>query len=262
MKQDPVIQLINATKSFGKQKVLDQISLDIYPGQTTVVVGRSGQGKSVLLKLILGLLKPESGQIHVLNRDITRLKTRDLTEIRLRFGVLFQGGALFDSMTVYDNVALPLRERTKLSELEIENKVMGYLNLLGIEESRWKYPAQISGGMQKRVSLARALQLDPEIMLFDEPTTGLDPSTIMEIYHMFYLTQKRLNYTSVIVSHDIPKVFNLADLVVVLHDRRIQECASPDEIQRSQNPIVRQLLESTMGPVYLSEEAEGRDETI
>ncbi|MBW2145448.1 MAG: ATP-binding cassette domain-containing protein [Deltaproteobacteria bacterium] len=262
MTQDPVIQLINATKSFGKQTVLNQINIEIYPGQTTVVVGKSGQGKSVLLKLMLGLLKPEGGQILVMNRDITRLKTRDLTDIRLRFGVLFQGGALFDSMTVYDNVALPLRERTKLSETEIEKKVMEHLELLGIEESRWKYPAQISGGMQKRVSLARAIQLDPEIVLFDEPTTGLDPSTSNEIYNMFYLTHERLHYTAVIVSHDIPKIFNLADQVVVLHDGRIQECASPDDIQRSQNPIVRQLLDSTMGPVYLSEEAEKRDETI
>jgi phospholipid/cholesterol/gamma-HCH transport system ATP-binding protein len=262
MKQSPVIQLTNVTKSFGKQVVLDRINLEIYPGQGTVVVGKSGQGKSVLLKLMLGLLKADSGRVVVLGRDISRLKSSDLTEVRLRFGVLFQGGALFDSMTVYDNVALPLRERTKLSELEIEKKVMEKLKLLWVDESRWKYPAQISGGMQKRVALARALQMDPEIVLFDEPTTGLDPSTANEIYHMFYVTHERLHYTAVIVSHDIPKVFNLADQVVVLHNGRIQECGTPDQIQRSRNPIVRELLEPTMGPVYLSEEVEDIDETI
>lgn len=262
MTQNPVIQLTNVTKSFGKQIVLNRIKIEIYPGQTTVVVGKSGQGKSVLLKLMLGLLKPDSGRVVVLGQDITNLRSRELTEIRLRFGVLFQGGALFDSMTVYDNVALPLRERTRLSEQEIEKKVMEKLTLLGIEDSRWKYPAQISGGMQKRVALARALQMDPEIVLFDEPTTGLDPATVHEIYQMFYLTHERLRYTAVIVSHDIPKVFNLADQVVVLHDGQIQECSTPEQIQRSRNPIVRELLEPTMGPVYLSEEAEDFNETF
>jgi phospholipid/cholesterol/gamma-HCH transport system ATP-binding protein len=262
MTQNPVIQLIDVTKSFGKQKVLDEINLEIYLGQETVVVGKSGQGKSVLLKLMLGLLKPESGRIIVMGRDITRLKSRELAEIRLRFGVLFQGGALFDSMTVYDNVALPLRERTRLPEQEIEKKVMEKLTLLGIEDSRWKYAAQISGGMQKRVALARALMMDPEIVLFDEPTTGLDPATSNEIYHMFYITHERLHYTAVMVSHDIPKVFNLADQVVVLHAGRIQECATPEQIQRSRNPIIRELIEATMGLVYSSEESEEFDEKI
>jgi len=261
MNQTPVIRLVDVTKSFGKQVVLDRINLEIYPGQGTVVVGKSGQGKSVLLKIMLGLLRPDRGQVIVLGRDISRISSRELTEIRLRFGVLFQGGALFDSMTVLDNVALPLRERTKLTESEIGKKVMETLALLGIEESRLKYPAQISGGMQKRVALARALQMDPEIVLFDEPTTGLDPSTSNEIYNMFYLTHERLHYTAIIVSHDIPRVFNLADQVVVLHNSRIQECATPDQIQRSRNPFVRELLDPTMGPVYLSEEAEDLNET-
>jgi len=172
--------------------------------------------------------------------------------LRTRFGVLFQGAALFDSMTVYDNVALPLRERTKMSEKEIKEQVdetLMHLELTGHEE---KYPAQLSGGMQKRVGLARALMLKPEIMLFDEPTTGLDPVMTQDIYHLFSRTQKLVGYTAIIVSHDIPKVLNLADQVIILNSGKVDVFESPEAIQWSKKEHIREFVKTTMGQIYQS----------
>jgi phospholipid/cholesterol/gamma-HCH transport system ATP-binding protein len=181
------------------------------------------------------------------------MKKKELERVRTFFGVLFQGSALFDSLTVFENIALPLRERTKLPENKIEQLVMEKLQMMDLTGSEHKYPAQISGGMKKRVGLARALQLNPKIVLFDEPTTGLDPTKTEEIYELFYQTQARLGFTSIIVSHDVPKIFKLADFIAVLHDGIIQECLPPDELQHSPNPYIRAFLEQTMGSIYSSE---------
>jgi len=256
MSEEPIIQLREVVKVFGNQRILDRVNLDIYPGRTTVIAGGSGQGKSVTLKLILGLMKPDSGAILVHGRDITTMNRRELNEIRSNFGVLFQGAALLDSLSLYDNVALPLRERTDHSEEEIRQKVMATLIQLGLIGHEEKFPAQLSGGMKKRVGLARALQVHPEIMLFDEPTTGLDPEKTMEIYRLFYQTQDKYGYTAVIVSHDIPKVFNLADQVVVLNRGKLVAFNNPEEIQLSQIPEIQAFVKATMGHLYLSSDLE------
>ena len=253
----PVIQFIDVHKSFVNtngdiHKVLKGTSFAIMPGMTTVIGGGSGQGKSVTIKLILGLMKPDSGQILVEGRDITGMGLKEIKKVRTNFGVLFQGVALFDSLTVFENVALPLREKTKLSKPEIHDRVMESLAQFGLNGDEEKFPAQLSGGMQKRVGLARALQLQPKIMLFDEPTTGLDPARSLEIYRLFYKIQKEMGYTSVIVSHDIPKIFNLADQVVVMHDGHAKVFNSSEEIQWSTDPIIQDFVQLTMGNIYQS----------
>ncbi len=255
--RETVIQFIDVHKSFVNtngdvHKVLKGINFSIISGMTTVIGGGSGQGKSVTIKLILGLMKPDSGQILVYGRDITRMDRRELNEVRTNFGVLFQGVALFDSLTVFENIALPLRERTKLSEAEIHAKVMTSLGQFDLQGHEEKFPAQLSGGMQKRVGLARALQLQPQVMLFDEPTTGLDPPRSLEIYRLFYKIQKEMGYTSVIVSHDIPKIFNLADQVVVMHDGHAKVFNSSEEIQWSNDPVIQDFVRLTMGNIYQS----------
>lgn len=257
MNAQPMIQMIEVRKSFGAQEVLKGINLSIFEGKTTVIVGESGKGKSLIIKHILGLMKPTSGRVLVNGKDINIIRKKELKEIRANFGVLFQHAALFDSMTVFENVALPLRERTKASEKEISEKVSEMLDLMDLEGSEDKYPAQISGGMRKRVGLARALVLNPKIVFFDEPTTGLDIAKSNEIYRVFYRTQTKLGYTSVIVSHDVPKIFKLADHVALLHDGVIQDCLSPEDFQTSENPVIREFVEKTMGRIYESERLEG-----
>lgn len=253
---ETVIQLVNITKSYGTQRVLDKVNLEVRKGTTLVIVGASGQGKSVLLKHMLGLVKPDRGQIKVFGQDIVNCSRRQLKEIRKNFGVLFQNVALFDSMTVYDNVALPLRERTDLNEPDIRRRVEEKLALMDLDGAGAKYPAQISGGMQKRVGLARALVLDPKIVFFDEPTTGLDVHKSNEIYRLFYKTQAQLGYTAVIVSHDVPKIFKLSDYVALLANKQVQGCMTPEEFQLSDNPHIRSFVETTMGPIYTSDREE------
>lgn len=253
----PIIEFKNVSKSFSSrdgtvQTVLDNVSFSINPGGTTVIAGGSGQGKSVTLKLVLRLMHADSGQILVDGCDIAPLGSRELEGVRAKFGVLFQGAALFDSMNVFDNVALPLRERTIKSESQIREQVLETLTQLELEGHEEKFPAQLSGGMQKRVGLARALQLQPEIMLFDEPTTGLDPVMTDEIYRLFSRTQREVGYTAIIVSHDIPKVFNLADQVIVLGQGKIDFFNSPEEIQWSTKPHIRKFVKTTMGDIYQS----------
>jgi phospholipid/cholesterol/gamma-HCH transport system ATP-binding protein len=206
----------------------------------------------VTLKLILGLMSPDGGRVLVDGEDLARLNKRGLDRVRSRFGVLFQGAALLDSLSVFDNVALPLAERTRLSRAEIRDRVMDTLEQLGLAGHENKFPAQLSGGMKKRVGLARALQLEPEFMLFDEPTTGLDPEKTMEIYRLFGETRERYGFTAVIVSHDIPKVFNLADQVVVLNHGRVWSFPSPEELQLSGDPEIAAFVRSTMGTIYRS----------
>ncbi|RMF44111.1 MAG: ATP-binding cassette domain-containing protein [Deltaproteobacteria bacterium] len=248
-----VIELERVDKSFGDQVVLEGVNLSIKSGTTLVIVGASGQGKSVLLKHMLGLMRPDRGVVRVLGCDLATCSRKELNEVRRQFGVLFQNVALFDSMTVFDNVALPLRERTGLSESAIRTQVMDKLKLMGVDSAAQKFPAQISGGMQKRVGLARALVIDPQIVFFDEPTTGLDVHKSNEIYRLFYRAQAELGYTAVIVSHDVPKIFKLADEVALLADRQIQGPLSPEEFQVSTNRHISSFVESTMGSIYTSE---------
>jgi phospholipid/cholesterol/gamma-HCH transport system ATP-binding protein len=254
--RQPIIELINVTKSFGNQRVLDKVNLKVYSGTTLVIVGASGQGKSVILKHMLGLVRPERGKVLVFGTDIASCPRQQLKSIRKNFGVLFQNVALFDSMTIFDNVALPLRERTDFSEAEISDRVNAKLDLMDLQGAGAKYPAQISGGMQKRVGLARALVLDPKIVFFDEPTTGLDVHKSNEIYRLFYKTQAHLGYTAVIVSHDVPKIFKLSDYVALLANKEIQDCLTPEEFQLSTNEHIRSFVETTMGPIYTSEREE------
>ncbi len=236
----------------NRQVILDSVNFTIPSGKTTVVAGGSGQGKSVSLKLILALMRADSGRIIVAGEDITHIHGKRLKNLRTRFGVLFQGSALFDSMTVFDNVALPLRERTNKTEVDIKKQVLESLEQLELLGHENKFPAQLSGGMKKRAGLARALQLQPEIMLFDEPTTGLDPVMTQEIYQLFARTQEQIGYTSIIVSHDIPKIFNLADQVIVLNDGTMDVFPSPEEIQWSQKTHIQDFVHTTMGEIYQS----------
>jgi phospholipid/cholesterol/gamma-HCH transport system ATP-binding protein len=254
---EPIIQFIDIHKSFEApngeiQRVLKGVDFAIMPGMTTVIGGGSGQGKSVAIKLVLGLMQPDSGQILVDGEDITRMDRGALSEVRKKFGVLFHGVALFDSLTVFENVALPLSEKTKMSKKEIRERVTAALAQFDLHGHDEKFPAQLSGGMQKRVGLARALQLQPKIMLFDEPTTGLDPARSLEIYRLFHKIQRELGYTSVIVSHDIPKIFNLADQVVVMHEGKAKVFSSSEEIQWSNDPIIQDFVQMTMGHIYQS----------
>ncbi len=247
-----VITFVDVVKRFGSQVVLDKVNVEFSRGKTTVIAGGSGQGKSVSLKLILGLMQPDSGQILVDGVDISRLGRKKLNQVRSQFGVLFQGGALLDSMTVWENVALPLTERTTFARDEVERRVAQALVQFDLVGHELKFPAQLSGGMQKRVGLARALMLQPSIMLFDEPTTGLDPQITMDIYRLFFKTQKELGYSSIIVSHDIPKVFNLADEVIILSNGSMLKFYSPEDIQHSTDPEVMEFASKTMGQVYHS----------
>lgn len=248
---EPAIRFVDVCKSFGERSrrhlVLDRVSFSVPKGKTTVIAGGSGQGKSVILKLILGLLRPDSGQVLVGEKDISAMGYRALQEQRMLFGVLFQGSALFDSLTVFENIALPLRERTKLSDKEIRSRVAATLEQLELTGHEEKFPAQLSGGMKKRVGLARALQLEPEIVLFDEPTTGLDPVMTREIYELFVSTQQRLGYTAVIVSHDIPQIFSLADQIILLNKGELDIFTDAAQIPFSTKTNIREFARSVMG---------------
>ena len=243
MSETIALELINIYKSFGEQKVHEGINIKIEKGKSAIVVGQSGAGKSVMLKYFPGLTKPDVGEVKVFDQNIANMKRGDLYKVRSKLGVLFQGAALFDSLTTFENVALPLREKTNLLESEIKNSVMEKLDLVGMADAHHKYPANLSGGMQKRVGLARALQRDPDIVLFDEPTTGLDPETTHNIYDLFADTQKKLGYTSLIVSHDIPKVFRIADVVAVLSNKEIQICEKDCLGEGCGNPWLTKMLE-------------------
>lgn len=248
---EPAIRFVDVCKSFGdrakRHLVLDRVSFSVPRGKTTVIAGGSGQGKSVILKLILGLLRPDSGQVWVGNQDVSSIGYKALQEVRMLFGVLFQGSALFDSLTVFENIALPLRERTTLTSVEIAAQVTATLEQLELAGHEGKYPAQLSGGMKKRVGLARALQLHPSIVLFDEPTTGLDPVMTKEIYELFTTTKKRLGYTAIIVSHDIPQVFTLADQIILLNKGELDIFADAAHIPCSSKREIREFARMVMG---------------
>ncbi len=245
-----MIQLVNLYKSFNGNPVLRGVSLAIQRGELLALIGRSGIGKSVLLKHIVGLIQPDSGTVLINNIDINRLRGKQLIEIRKQFGFLFQGGALFDSMTVYDNVAFPLRERTNLSETQIRERVFNELEEMGLKNDWNKFPAELSGGMRKRTALARAMVMDPSIMLFDEPTTGLDPIIGQTILDYIQQCHQKIKFTGVIVTHEVPKVFNIVQQVAMIHQGEIIACGSPDELQKQNNPIFDQFIKGDItGPV-------------
>ncbi|PYN39061.1 MAG: ABC transporter ATP-binding protein [Candidatus Rokuibacteriota bacterium] len=229
-------------KSFGRQAVLRGLDLEVATGSITVIIGRSGGGKSVLLRHLIGLLSPDGGRVLVDGAEITGLRGRALDEVRRRYGVVFQGGALFDSMTCAHNVAFPLREKLRLPGAEVARRVEAALAQVGLEGVERKYPAEVSGGMRKRVAIARALVTEPEIVFFDEPTTGLDPILVNTIHHLILNLHRKLRFTAVMVSHEIPEIFEIADTVAVLHEGRIVEVGPPAAIQASTNRVVRQFI--------------------
>jgi len=237
-----MIKVEGLTKSFGPQKVLRELSLDVATGTITIVIGRSGGGKSVFLKHLIGLFRPDAGRIMVDGVDISRLRGRDLDEIRRTYGVVFQGGALFDSMSCFDNVAFPLREKVRTPPDELAKRVEAALAKVGLEGVGAKYPAEISGGMRKRVAIARALVTEPQIVFFDEPTTGLDPVLVNTIHHLILDLHRRFRFTAVVVSHEIPEIFEIADTVAMLHEGRIVEVGPPAAIQGSTNPVVQKFI--------------------
>ena len=245
-----MIRVVDLHKKFGRQEVLKGINLDVETGKLTTIIGGSGGGKTVLLKHLNALLLPDRGSVLVEGVDITKIGESALNNIRQKFGVLFQGAALLDSMTISDNVAFPLREKTKLSETEIQQRVEQRLEQVGLAGAGYKYPAEVSGGMKKRAGLARALVMEPEIVLFDEPTTGLDPLLGKSIHQLIRKIHAAFGFTGVIVSHDIPEVFTISDRVAMLANGVIAEIGKTDEFLTSQNPIVRQFVRGeTEGPL-------------
>ncbi len=245
-----MIRVVDLHKTFGGQEVLKGVNLEFATGKITTIIGGSGCGKTVLLKHLNALLLPDRGSVLVDGRDITKLGQSALNRVRQKFGVLFQGAALLDSMTIYDNVAFPLREKTKLNGTEIDKKVNDSLAQVGLTGMGYKYPAEVSGGMKKRAGLARALVTEPEIMLFDEPTTGLDPLLGKSIHELIRRMHAAFKFTGVIVSHDIPEVFKFSDRVAMLANGLIVESGTTEEFIASKNPVVRQFLQGeTQGPI-------------
>jgi len=245
-----MIEMIDLYKSFNGQKVLNGVNLTIPDKEVVTVMGQSGCGKSVLIKHIIGLLSPDRGSVVLDGLEITTLDPGEWDRIRERMGVLFQGGALFDSMTVFGNVAFQLREKTKLTRDEIRSRVMQALEDVGLEDMGNKYPAELSGGMKKRAGLARALITEPSILLFDEPTTGLDPIISRSIHRLIETTHEKYKYTAVIISHEVPGIFEISDRVAMLHNGLIEECGTPEEIENSSNPAVRQFITGSLeGPI-------------
>lgn len=241
-KEKPPVQVRSLSKSFGEQTVLNGINLEVAQGETVSVLGRSGTGKSVLLKLIIGLHKPDGGSIRIHGKEVAGLSTNSLNEVRRKIGFLFQQAALYDSLTVEENVAFPLRRQAKISDDERKERVRELLASVGMGEDGHKMPAEISGGMQKRVGLARALALEPDILLFDEPTAGLDPITAAEIDDLILRLQKERNMTSVIVTHDIRGAHAVSDRLALMRDGQIVIEGTFEDLKRSRDTFVTQFL--------------------
>jgi len=245
-----MIAIRNLKKRLGGKQVLDGVDLEVRSGECVVVIGPSGTGKSVLLKHILGLMMPDQGSIEVNGEEIVGRKERELNQIRKKFGMVFQGAALFDSMTVGENVALALREHTDLDEQAIERRVVERLEWVGLKQVEQMKPASLSGGMRKRVGLARAIAMDPEFILYDEPTTGLDPNMSDAIDRLMRDLQRRMNVTSIVVTHDLGSAFKVGDRIAMLLGGKIIFNGPPDEVRQTRHPVVRQFIEGlTKGPI-------------
>ncbi len=241
-----MIEVVDLWKSFGDNHVLKGINLTIRDGETFVVLGGSGSGKTVLMKHVIGLLKPDRGHVRVGGQEISRLEGKALTEARQMFGMVFQGAALFDSMTVYENVAFPLTEkgwRNRPKAEEIRRRVVEKLAVVDLAEQVLPlYPSELSGGMRKRVALARALVGDPQVVLYDEPTTGLDPITTDYVDGMILSAKEKLGVTSMVISHDIASAFKVADRLAVLYDGHLAAEGTPEEVRQSKDPFVQRFL--------------------
>ncbi len=256
---DAAISLRNVTKSFGSHTVLKDISFDIPRGKISAVMGPSGTGKSVLLKNVIGLLRPDSGEIWVDGEETVRMGEKDLYRVRRKFGVLFQDGALFGSMNIFDNIAFPLREHTKKSEKEIREITLEKASLVGLLDHMKKYPGEVSGGMKKRAGLARALSMDPEIILFDEPDSGLDPVRVSYLDELVKKIQEETGATFLIITHNIASVMRTSDYIAVLYQAGLVKFAAKEEMRNSDNELIRQFLAGrAMGPIGMDELAEER----
>jgi len=247
---DPSIVIEGVWKRLGAKEVLRGLDLTVAEGESVVIIGRSGTGKSVLLKHVVGLIDPDRGTVRVDGQDVPALSVKELLDLRKRMGMLFQGGALFDSLSIAENVGLPLREHTRIAETQVDLLVHEKLHLVGLEGVETMRPSSLSGGMKKRAALARALALNPKIMLYDEPTTGLDPITADLINRLIRRLQERLGITSIAVTHDMRSAYHIADRIAMLHEGRIHAIGTPTEIQASADPAVRQFIEgSAEGPL-------------
>ena len=240
---NPAIRVHRLSKSFGEQRVLDRVDLKVARGETLTVLGRSGTGKSVMLKLLIGLQRPDSGEIEINGEEITMMQLDELNRIRKRVGFLFQNAALYDSLTAEENVAFPLRRHTDMTDGERRDRVSELLSRVGMDEAREKMPADLSGGMKKRVGLARALALDPEIMLLDEPTAGLDPIAASEINELIRELQREHNISSIVVTHDMRSVETVADRVAMLNEGSILIEGTLDDLKQSDDAFVSQFIQ-------------------
>ncbi|MFH1553047.1 MAG: ABC transporter ATP-binding protein [Candidatus Omnitrophota bacterium] len=245
-----VVEVSDLVKDFGDRTVLDGVDLKVYRGETFVIMGGSGCGKSTLLRHMIGTLKATSGRVFLLSKDITDLHGSDLDGVRKRIGMSFQSSALFDSMTVGENVSLPLREHTKLEKSVIDIMITMKLELVGLRGFENLMPSELSGGMKKRVGLARAIAMDPEIIFYDEPTAGLDPIVASVIDKLIIDLSKKLDITSVVVTHDMKSVMAIADRVAMLYEGKVLETGTPDEIKNSKNAMVQQFITGSHdGPI-------------
>ena len=254
--QNPLIEIKHLQKVFGTKEVLKDVNLIFPKGSTTVILGLSGSGKSTIIKHIVGLMKPTSGDIYVDGTNVSTCTEEELRAVRKNIGFLFQDGAMFDSMNIFDNVAFPLREHFKLSEKEIEEKVMKMLNMTGLDADRVAklFPNELSGGMRKRAGLARAIIMEPKIILYDEPTSGLDPITSDLITQLILKLQKELGVTSVLITHDMKESFKSADYLAFLFEGEVIEWADNEAFKNTSNPYVRQLLEGNgEGPIQFND---------
>ena len=239
-----MIEVVGLHKRFGEHEVLKGIDLVVEEGSTVVILGGSGSGKTVLMKHMIGLLKPDLGQVLVEGEDIVPLGAAELEVVRRKFGMVFQAAALFDSMTVFENVSFPLREHTRMSEAQMREVVRQKLDIVGLHQVEAQYPADLSGGMRKRVGLARAIVLNPKIVLYDEPTTGLDPITTEYVDDMILEAKAKLGVTSVVISHDIASSFKVADKIAFLSGGHIVEQGPPARLRNAQHPALKQFLHS------------------
>ncbi len=249
-----LIEVHDVHKSFGNNHVLRGINLNVKHGESMVVIGGSGSGKSVLIKCIIGILKPEQGNIYVAGQEIVSLKEKGLYETRKKFGMLFQAGALFDSMKVWENVGFALLQHTNLSKEEVKKTAMEKLNLLGLYHIEDLMPSELSGGMRKRVGLARAIAIEPEILLYDEPTTGLDPIRADSINELIVEMREKIKVTSITITHDMVSAYKIGDRIAMLYQGKITEVGTPDEIKNSTNAIVQQFIQGKAeGPITRAE---------
>ena len=255
--KEVVISVKDLVKNFGSRRILNGVSVDIYQGETLVVMGGSGCGKSTFLRHLIGSIRPDSGEVWMFGKDIAKASDEEMDEIRKKFGMLFQSGALFDSLTVAENIALPLREHAKLDENIISIVVKMKLELVGLRGFESLMPSQLSGGMKKRVGLARAIVMDPKIIFYDEPTAGLDPVMTGVVDKLTIDLTKKLQITSVVVTHDMNSVFRIADRIVMLHQGNILQIGTPEEIKNSKNPHVRQFISGDAeGPISFMQQGD------